>query len=133
MITLQSNAEQNINLLAHHRAYQFTNKTMAHEFVRFLNWLLPYNCDNQDHVFDSITHTIDSFDTCYITLGYFHYDKSLSHATRIDLSVSEIVPHGSVIDESCFSQPLYTQLDRCLSHMSRPNRKQLINLKLAYL
>jgi hypothetical protein len=132
MIINTSNAKHNTALLGHHCAYQFTDSNSAIEFVEFLNWLLPYQCENIDHQFELISKCMDEKGVCYIGLTYFNFDKQIDYATRIDLAISHRPPFMSVYNQSCFKKPYFSIKDRCLRLLDTVSRRQLINLKIAY-
>jgi len=133
MINNKSNAKYNSELLFHHHAYQFSNSRAAKDFIKYLEWLLPYQCENIELQYKIIDCSIESNGVCYIGLGYFHFDEKIGYATRIDLSISTTPSFMPVYGESCFKTPFFTTQDRCLRLLDTISRRSLINLKLAYI
>ena len=93
---------------------------------------IPYQCENIDHQFELISKCMDEKGVCYIGLTYFNFDKQIDYATRIDLAISHRPPFMSVYNQSCFKKPYFSIKDRCLRLLDTVSRRQLINLKIAY-
>lgn len=132
MLVEESNAAVNVQLINHENTVEFTDKEKAICFLNYLEWLLPYHCENKD----VLTKKIDSLKErkFYIHLDMFHFDKGIGYATRIDLSLTTCLKRGySCISQKHFKQPFFQEADRNLATYSQEALSRVKLLIHAYL
>lgn len=112
MIRSNSNASLNLLHLKDHHNYQFNDLNNLIDFVNYLEWLLPYDCENKLQLIDLASKEMELNKISYLSLSYINFYKHIGYASRIDLSICLVKPNINIVKANNFTTPYYTSLDR---------------------
>ncbi|CAH7421815.1 hypothetical protein VCHA53O466_50396 [Vibrio chagasii] len=109
------NASYNIELLEKelHSYIVLTSNEQVNELLEFLEWLLPYKCENKSSIKQEAARMIERYSSVCIINNYFSANSKMNVASRIDLMVSLLgcPEHAAPINWGDFKHPLKTVND----------------------
>lgn len=132
--TTTPNWQKNINIISKepHSYIRLTCESQAEELMSYLEWLLPYNCENSKlSTIERARIVIEKCGEAYLHIFGFSYHHRLNRVVTLCTSVSHFASCADdlyVVDWDQLNHPLYNDDDRDDSNLDEEMQLLLITL-----